>query len=107
MVKTARVASVAPTTTRIVTEYRGRDGNAIPGTSALTSRGLSADARLTGVGREVTDEARTCPMCGGNKWILLDGVSTLMALEGGLEAIAYSCDDCGFMRWHRRDKVES
>ena len=46
-------------------------------------------------------------MCGGTKWILLDGVSTLQALEGGLEAIAYSCDDCGFMRWHRRDKVET
>jgi len=28
-----------------------------------------------------------------------------MALEVGLEAIAYSCDECGFMRWHRLDKV--
>ena len=46
-------------------------------------------------------------MCGGTTWILLDGVSTLMALEGGLEAIAFSCDNCGFMRWHRHDKVES
>lgn len=63
-------------------------------------------ATLTDVGREVTDETRKCPMCGGTKWILLDGVSTLTALEGGLEAIAYSCDKCGFMRWHRRD-VES
>jgi hypothetical protein len=103
-VKTARVASVAPTTTRIETEYLGR--NAIPGTSALTPRGLRVGARLTGVGREVIDDARKCPMCGGTTWILLDGVSTLMALEGGLEAIAYSCDDCGFIRWHRRDKVE-
>jgi hypothetical protein len=30
-----------------------------------------------------------------------------MALEGGLEAIAYSCDECGFIRWHRRDMVEA
>jgi predicted RNA-binding Zn-ribbon protein involved in translation (DUF1610 family) len=89
----------------IDTEYRG--AKAISRASAFTLRGLSAGARLTDVGREVTDEARMCPMCGGTKWILLDGVSTLMALEGGLEAIAYSCDDCGFMRWHRRDKVES
>jgi ribosomal protein S27AE len=59
------------------------------------------------VGREIIDETRKCPMCGSTKWILLDGVSTLMALEGGLEAIAYSCDECGFMRWHRRDKVEA
>jgi hypothetical protein len=44
-------------------------------------------------------------MCGSTNWILLDGVSTLQALEGGLQAIAYSCDACGFMRWHRRDKV--
>jgi predicted RNA-binding Zn-ribbon protein involved in translation (DUF1610 family) len=74
---------------------------------ALTLRDLSTSASLTGVGREVIDEARKCPMCGGTKWILLDGVSTLMALEGGLEAIAYSCHDCGFIRWHRRDKVEA
>jgi predicted RNA-binding Zn-ribbon protein involved in translation (DUF1610 family) len=59
------------------------------------------------VGREITDDDRTCPMCGGSRWILLDGVSILQALEGGLQAIAYSCDECGFMRWHRRDKVES
>jgi hypothetical protein len=58
------------------------------------------------VGREVTDENRKCPMCAGSKWILLDGVSTLQALEGGLQAIAYSCDGCGFIRWHRSDKVE-
>ena len=45
-------------------------------------------------------------MCGGSTWILLDGVSTLQALEGGLQAVAYSCDECGFMRWHRSDKVE-
>ena len=59
------------------------------------------------MGREITDEERKCPMCDGSKWILLDGVSTLQALEGGLQAIAYSCDECGFMRWHRSDKVES
>jgi ribosomal protein S27AE len=58
------------------------------------------------VGREIIDENRKCPMCGGSTWILLDGVSTLQALEGGLQAIAYSCDKCGFMRWHRRDKVD-
>jgi ribosomal protein S27AE len=58
------------------------------------------------MGREVTDEDRKCPMCAGSKWILLDGVSTLQALEGGLQAIAYSCDRCGFIRWHRSDKVE-
>jgi hypothetical protein len=59
------------------------------------------------MGRELTDEDRRCPMCGGSKWILLDGVSMLQALEGGLEAVAYSCDQCGFMRWHRRDKVQA
>jgi ribosomal protein S27AE len=59
------------------------------------------------VGREITEENRKCPMCGAVRWILLDGVSTLMALEGGLQAIAYSCDECGFMRWHRLDKVEA
>jgi predicted RNA-binding Zn-ribbon protein involved in translation (DUF1610 family) len=58
------------------------------------------------VGREITDEERSCPMCGSSSWTLLDGVSTLQALEGGLQAIAYSCNECGFMRWHRRDKVE-
>jgi hypothetical protein len=45
-------------------------------------------------------------MCGGANWILLDGISTLQALEGGLRAVAYSCETCGFMRWHRLDKVE-
>ena len=58
------------------------------------------------MGREITDEDRKCPMCAGSKWILLDGVSTLQALEGGLQAIAYSCDRCGFIRWHGSDKVE-
>jgi hypothetical protein len=23
-----------------------------------------------------------------------------------LQAIAYSCDGCGFMRWHRLDKMQ-
>jgi len=58
------------------------------------------------VGREVVDESRKCPMCGHTTWILLDGHSTLQALEGGLEALAYSCDECGFIRWHRMDKTE-
>ena len=43
-------------------------------------------------------------MCGHTTWVLLDGYSTLQALEGGLEALAYSCDKCGFIRWHRMDK---
>jgi hypothetical protein len=43
-------------------------------------------------------------MCGHSTWILLDGHSKLQALEGGLEALAYSCDECGFIRWHRMDK---
>jgi predicted RNA-binding Zn-ribbon protein involved in translation (DUF1610 family) len=58
------------------------------------------------MGREVIDESRTCPMCGHTTWILLDGYSTLQALEGGLKALAYSCDECGFIRWHRMDKTE-
>ena len=58
------------------------------------------------MGREVVDEQRQCPMCGNTRWILLDGVSVLQALEGGLEALAFSCDECGFIRWHRRDKAE-
>jgi hypothetical protein len=45
-------------------------------------------------------------MCGNTAWILLDGVSVLQALEGGLEARAYSCDACGFIRWHRMDTDE-
>jgi ribosomal protein S27AE len=57
------------------------------------------------VGRKVVDESRKCPMCGHTTWILLDGHSTLQALEGGLEALAYSCDQCGFIRWHRMDKA--
>jgi ribosomal protein S27AE len=58
------------------------------------------------VGKSVTNEKRACPMCGGTKWILLDGMSTLQALEGGLTALAYSCEECGFIRWHRTDKAE-
>jgi hypothetical protein len=45
-------------------------------------------------------------MCGGTEWILLDGLSVLQALEGGLEAVAFSCDECGFIRWHRADKAQ-
>jgi len=44
-------------------------------------------------------------MCGHTTWVLLDGHSLLQALEGGLEALAYSCDACGFIRWHRLDKA--
>ena len=58
------------------------------------------------MGRKVMDETRKCPMCGSGSWILLDGHSVLQALESGLEAIAYSCDECGFIRWHRMDKVD-
>lgn len=58
------------------------------------------------MGRDIVDGQRTCPMCGGSAWTLLDGVSTLQAVEGGVQAIAYSCDACGFMRWHRLDKAE-
>jgi hypothetical protein len=45
-------------------------------------------------------------MCGHHTWILLDGFSLLQALEGGLKACAYSCDACGFIRWHRIDRAE-
>jgi len=62
---------------------------------------------ISSVGREVIDESRKCPMCGHTTWILLDGYSTLQALEGGLKARAYSCDRCGFIRWQRMDKTES
>ena len=58
------------------------------------------------MGEPVRDERRPCPMCGNTLWILLDGMSTLQALEGGLEALAFSCDECGFIRWHRADKAE-
>ena len=30
----------------------------------------------------------------------------LTAVEGGLKALAYSCDRCGFIRWHRMDRTE-
>ena len=46
-------------------------------------------------------------MCGATTWILLDGMSTLQALEGGLQALAFSCDRCGFIRWHRKDKADA
>jgi hypothetical protein len=36
------------------------------------------------LGKVVTNEERKCPMCGSTTWILLDGISTLQALEGGL-----------------------
>jgi ribosomal protein S27AE len=58
------------------------------------------------VGKEVVDESRKCPMCGHTTWVLLDGHSTLQALEGGLEALAYSCEKCGFIRWHRLDMTK-
>jgi rubredoxin len=58
------------------------------------------------VGTQVVNELRKCPMCGSDKWTLLEGRSLLQALEGGLEALAYSCEQCGFIRWHRADKAE-
>ena len=58
------------------------------------------------MGQELTDETRKNPMCGHTTWVLLDGHSTLQALEGRLEALAYSCDRFGFIRWHRMDKAE-
>jgi ribosomal protein S27AE len=58
------------------------------------------------VGKEVVDESRKCPMCGHTTWVLLDGHSTFQALEGGLEALAYSCEKCGFIRWHRLDMTK-
>jgi predicted RNA-binding Zn-ribbon protein involved in translation (DUF1610 family) len=61
---------------------------------------------LRRVGEEITDATRPCPMCGGTAWTLLEGRSLLVALEGGLEALAYSCDECGFIRWHRTDIAE-
>ena len=54
----------------------------------------------------MVNEHRKCPMCGSEKWTLLEGRSFLQALEGGLEALAYSCEECGFIRWHRADKDE-
>ena len=54
----------------------------------------------------MVNEERKCPMCGSAKWTLLEGRSLLQALEGGLEALAYSCERCGFIRWHRADKAE-
>jgi hypothetical protein len=57
------------------------------------------------VGEQIISE-KPCPMCGGKTWILLEGRSVLQALEGGLEALAFSCDECGFIRWHRTDKAE-
>jgi hypothetical protein len=45
-------------------------------------------------------------MCGSATWVLLEGRSVLEALEDGLEALAYSCEECGFIRWHRADKEE-
>jgi predicted RNA-binding Zn-ribbon protein involved in translation (DUF1610 family) len=60
---------------------------------------------ITTMGKIVVDQERKCPMCGHTTWVLLDGHSLLQALEGGLEALAYSCDACGFIRWHRLDKA--
>ena len=45
-------------------------------------------------------------MCGRTTWVLLDGHSTLQALEGGLEALAYYAMDASFIRWHRMDKAK-
>ena len=59
------------------------------------------------MGEPVDDPERPCPMCGNTRWTLLDGTSELKALEGGLLAIALSCDECGFLRWHRADIARS
>ena len=58
------------------------------------------------MGEQIIDKKRPCPMCGSTTWILLEGQSILQALEGGLAAYAFSCDECGFIRWHRSDKAE-
>jgi predicted RNA-binding Zn-ribbon protein involved in translation (DUF1610 family) len=57
------------------------------------------------VGKRIADGPK-CPMCGSTTWTLLDGMSVLQALEGGVRAYAFACDECGFMRWHRAEKVE-
>jgi predicted RNA-binding Zn-ribbon protein involved in translation (DUF1610 family) len=78
--------------------------------SAIGLRGQPAKTEQvysSSVGKEIVDATRKCPMCGHTTWVLLDGYSTLQALEGGLEALAYSCDECGFIRWHRMDKSAS
>ena len=78
--------------------------------SAIGLRGEAAEIEQvysSSMGKEVVDETRKCPICGHTTWVLLDGYSTLQALEGGLEAVAYSCDECGFIRWHRMDKSAS
>jgi predicted RNA-binding Zn-ribbon protein involved in translation (DUF1610 family) len=88
--------------------------NRLPGVRAagpifgLLASYLRIDGELesiysSSVGKIVVDESRKCPMCGHTTWVLLDGHSTLQALEGGLEALAYSCENCGFIRWHRMD----
>jgi hypothetical protein len=69
--------------------------------------GMNGGPRLQfGRGQGSRRRTRKCPMCGSTTWVLLDGHSTLQALEGGLEALAYSCEECGFIRWHRMDKAE-
>ena len=67
---------------------------------------VAAQEYSEAMGTQVVNEHRRCPMCGSETWILLDGRSVLQALEGGLEALAYSCRQCGFIRWHRSDKAE-
>ena len=84
---------------------RGISVTALSGRRPLTKGDLSElNLEFGIVGKEVVDESRKCPMCGSTTWVLLDGHSILQALEGGLEALAYSCDECGFIRWHRMDK---
>ncbi len=82
-----------------------------PLATGLVDGDLGVERRLShayssDVGKEVVDESRKCPMCSSTTWMLLDGHSRLQALEGGLEALAYSCEECGFIRWHRMDKAE-
>jgi hypothetical protein len=38
-------------------------------------------------------------MCSGNEWRELDGPANV----GEMDAVAFSCAACGFLRTHRRD----
>jgi hypothetical protein len=54
------------------------------------------------MGTEVIDESRNCPMCGHATWTLLEGYSTLQALEGGskpLRTHVTSADSSAGIAW--------
>ena len=95
-----------PVTRYILAPTGGPVRSCNPRLGRFDSSAAPLGPRLSVLGQEIVNEERECPMCGGTKWILLDGHSTLQALEGGLEALAFSCDECGFIRWHRIDKAE-